>query len=446
MSKRLGFIFIMIFFSLPGKSQSFQCIEEAEPSFSSSWEKENFERSVLTEFQLWALKKTAQSWKSLAIAANKSELFFEDYVKKLVQNECSKNRTVIGQKKLLQLLTQEPLREIQELNPEQALKAFSLKSINIQLLCSWAGNLLNSSHLDLLLSDELIIGQFIQDLKKMKIYVECDGSFCRKNSMKTPNQKVIGGGLYYRNAKSFLCHSKSQRRYRLGQKKTVLPVEKSLLIDQLYVDSLEKQNLWLRLDEVSSFSEMIWKKIEHRLLESAENKLQKLSYYFFHQESLKLEVLKHESWERVPGLSLRLSYGPYDRSLNSLDKISAQFTLELTQGVKAWINSSLITYRLLEEPEPWAIFKEKLVKVLSEKIAIKNELFSQTPWEQDITKIIAHALIDKVDQQNKPTYLMVGSKPWIVPIKIYYGLFALDYIQSKYEKRKALAYFKEPQP
>jgi hypothetical protein len=447
----------------------------------STWEdQQNAIRSVVSTLQYIGLDYTVKAIGAYAKKLNMERSKFDRLVNNLIVGKCTKNLTVYSLKTLEDNLyasykraTDDDLPKIDDLYEDVSLKSYMEsyeaynRSLNYTLdaftsLCSWHGSTLDYRLLTPYLKHPLIMSEvfalmegvsyqvenqkIIKKEVETKIKVACENMICRpvpKEQFEKIYPRQLGSKSLRQDLEYLYCHyfngldekkvSKSLKIQKLKEKKNEL--KQMLETEQLVGLLTNQKNLWNSIDKVSDYSLILKDNLQNSWNFWAETKLTKHIDDVTYEEPLSLKLLPSNFANAIKGnfaIDLSLTVGEYDNVLLKNDKIKVEMDLMFTSKYMKWLqkeyryNLKKSKYRQLEELE------KKLALTIDEKLKARKKYFLHDLWNERLSSMMAKDLLRQVNYYRGNQFRYTSTKKIPVKVNLRFGLFALQYLQNKY--------------
>jgi len=150
--------------------------------------------------------------------------------------------------------------------------------------------------------------------------------------------------------------------------------------------------------------------------------------------------LKFEKFGKVFKL---VSYLPFnDRfilrvlrdQVDEFNKLDVTFNLYFSKDFVRWARSQWNTVLNGRDESVKAEFIKLVMTYLSKQLNLQKDLFVVAPFDENIYKKIATELLNQFRIYNAYELDSFSQKTYTVPVKFYYGEFALKYLRYKFKR------------
>jgi hypothetical protein len=437
------------------------CKKKGQRKYSSEWQKNTAKRNLMAHAQWEGVRQSVKSLVKYAQLQDISLQQAQAEFTSLVSTTCSSNMSVISKKMLQQYFSyQWGLKKQQHENSSlienyanqvnlvrsHAAKYDLSKSL-FQSFCSWGNQERYPRMLAAFLQNELTFATLTKNWSKKEVNnkkfgVACQDHFCKPVSHKTWFKlvpKSISFSSYQEDAASLYC-----QYFKSLSRKPFDPIDQ---VRKLIVQKTENQILtelaffiseFTKVEDVKLLRPELNKKnivrditrelFTNWLTEQEENLLNKLAF----EDGIRVSLLDSKE---VNTLEVNVSHGQFDSITSSDGKLQADIWLNLNAQFVNWFKNEWLNHDPSDQKKT-AWLRSSLRKHIwqhNDKLS-KIRIFESQ--KVDMTNLLVNGMLDKL-------HLMGGnltpehsqSHDFAIKLKLYFGAFALKYLQ---EKRQSL--------
>jgi len=459
------------------------CNYYSEPKYSSPWKEKQSRKFITSTLQYLGLDLTV---KAIGAYAKKNSLDESDFSKQasnLVRNYCSKNLTVFSLKLLEKNLIYYYKNPVEDILPTAENSPFisqkfkkltsSEKYLNNQFqqvlnnfraFCSWGGSTDDYRLLVPYLKNPFIMSFVMNHLAGQKyqfdnsqekfflksnpastVQVTCDDFICRRDSFEGFKNKFpfsLGStGLKEDLAKSYCFHF-SKIDYEtetipevkkwikeLEVENPVFETSAFLSIINGFPDAIFGVENYVDLISVSKSS------FDERWDKWSSEAIKVFSKDLFFEEPLKIKTLARRDPVSLRvdgfGINFQLTLGEMDRVMDTNDKISTYFHLKLSKNYLRSIRVKWVEASRNVDNEAQKKTLEDIKSYIALQLKEKEKFFKQSIWNEDFERLIAEELLGQAIAYEGSLFKSFEDQMIKIPIKLSYGLFALNYIRYR---------------
>ncbi len=456
---------------------------KVRPKYETEYKAKLAKDSIVGTLQLLGLERTIIAISEYAKLFEYSKGEFKLLYTNLINNECSKNLSVLSQKGLHSLFNksfekdnssiipsfrnsldfQESVKAILQ-SKETKLNEFKNTVENFRAFCSWSH--LESSYrlLAPYLSNPYIMTDVFNNILQVKPSwnhetneviivpdqktkrVVCKDSLCRKatnRSFVVNFPRMVGAVSLKDDLESLYCEefrhkvlekTKSKKINSLIKSKSEIQVKSEVMSylslvtqrpDILNGVNFTGELLNLYIENISSY----WDK-------KASDELDQNSYSLSYEESLNVDLIPMTNEKKQSGQKLSLLFrytvGEFDRMFDSLDKVDAHFNLEFDSSYISWFRQRYIFLKNRSKYAQIASIKKNLKDRVDIILSKKSTFFLTNLWNESMSDIIVEELSSQI-LYSKIKIDKTKNFKLQVPLKMEFGVFALKYFRNKYK-------------
>jgi hypothetical protein len=459
------------------------CNYYSESKYSSPWKEKQSRKFIASTLQYLGLDLTVKAIGAYAGRNSIDEADFSKLASNLVRNYCSKNLTVFSLKLLeknLNYYYKNPIEDIlpsAENSPFISQKFKKLTSSdkflnnqfqqvlnNFRAFCSWGGSPDDYRLLVPYLKNPFIMsfvmnhlaGQKYQfDLSQEKfslksnptstVQVTCNDLICRRDSFEGFKNKFplsLGStGLKEDLEKSYCFHFS-----KIDYETDTIPEVKKWIKELDVENPVFETSAFLSL--VNGFPDAIfgvenYVDLAHVSKSSFDERWDKWSLHaikffskdLFFEEPLKIKTLSRRDPVSLRvdgfGINLQVTVGELDRVMDTHDKISSYFHLKLSKNYLRSIRLKWTEASRNIDTEAQKRTMEEIKSYIALQLKEKEKFFKQSFWNEDFERLIAEELLGQAIAYEGLLFQSYEDQMIKIPIKLSYGLFALNYIRYR---------------
>jgi len=470
-----------IAFHHQGEALNFRCETiKTRPKYSTPNEYDMARKSVVATLQLMGLRITSSAILDYAKLFELEESELRNITENLVNNDCSKNITVLS-KKGLKSLFKKGLKKNQIPNFENNLYfSDSVKDMlqsrqakmnefkntieNFRSFCSW--NHLEDSYrlIAPFLANQYVMNYVYNSLLEKKTTwnenykevvttknagttrVTCKDLFCRQRDdidFINTFPRMLGSSELSEDLNALYCE---EFRNQVLEKTGVVKLDKiikSKTEPQTKAEVMNFVSLITKtpdiLNGVANSSELLNLFNQNVLTfwdDWSKKELDNSSYSLLFEEALNIDLIPqladNSTLSGNFSLTFRYTLGEYDRMFKAMDKIDAKFSLVFPSKYIAWYKREYIGLNNKSNYVGLEDLKKDFRTRIDLKLKKKGEFFLTNLWNEKMAKIIVDELTKQVLAYNGDLD-KVQAKETAIPLKMEFGVFALKFIREKYE-------------
>tara|TARA_Y100000768_G_scaffold388910_1_gene388594 strand:- start:3376 stop:5004 length:1629 start_codon:yes stop_codon:yes gene_type:complete len=445
-----------------------------EVSYNAFWKEDSAKRSVVAQLQYLGLDLSLRAIVNYAKVLDYNKTKFLTLTKNLVRNGCSPNISVYSKKYLnanfnyywdhdtsfsLPSLAQNDYfpTELKKAHNtlETKKREFEYSVRNFQALCSWNLDTDDLGGLTEYLKNPFLmaylINNFVQkeigiDEKTEELFVKrsdkgvqvlCENMICRKTDRVTFNKKfprMNGSQLIEDDLKLLYCSHFSKLRSKKNNKTLyshnaeashlvalITGIPEVNLISDKFKDSFVfmKDNIKQRWDK--------WAKAQSDKMISEQ----------LYEETLELSLREQaNSYEVEIGefnLKFDVELGEFDKVLRSEDKLTASFNLEFPVSYIEYMRERVPFLYNNDRLTALKNIEARFIEMISYQLDKKKDYFEVPLWNDQLAAIIAQELTQQFVKARLYKRTVAEGQSFVkIPVKFYFGAFALQYIRKKY--------------
>lgn len=464
-----------------------QMNEGSSIRYLNSWKESVAKRSVVSTLQYIGIDHSMRAIVEYMKTLEYSKKEFDNVVKNLVNNTCSKNLSIYSMKliknnfyNMYETSTGFKIPSIekspyftkairQRTNSRQAKQnEFNFALKNFRAFCSWGGdtddyrmlvpylkNPFIMSHVyDHILNRKMHwnnVGKFLTYKKrKNAIKIVCEDLICRKTTNVIFQQKfpkMIGSTDIEVDLDNLYCKHFKNVDYRY--KDQIPQIKKWQKAQSMEEPILEAMNfvslitgipdLLISSQKYTDLLTSLKENIDSRWTKWAVEKNEQFVVDLLYEESLNIDLVPMAQSEEVLKGNFQMKFdftlGELDRVLNVVDKVTAKFHLEFPKSYLRWIRNDYIKKTNLSDHMAVKYIEDKVRTYVNIQLATKSDLFLIPLWNNKMGDIITHELIEQITRYKGSLFSDFSHTKIKVPIKMRFGLFALKYLNEKFKAK-----------
>jgi hypothetical protein len=472
-------------FLLNGQNLSNKCESIPEFRYNSSWNEAQAKRAVASTLQYIGLDLTVKAIAEYSKILELTEDQYDLLVDNLVNKYCSKNLTVYSLKLIKNNLIDsfyeknsfklpsvanspyfsEKFKEVTESKLAKK-REFDLTLKNFVAFCSYGGDSDDFRLLSSYLNNSIIMSYIHHHLNNKKLsYVEgqseliieedlnsvqvvCEDLICRKSPSTIFQKKfprIIGSDSIANDLELLYCkYFKNTNINSKSLPTTLKKINNDLSLEQPIIEIQNFLSLLTTIPEplsgVSDFSEFL-SVIESTVFDTydtwAKNQNKSFIIDYLYEESLQLTLVPQKDIIKISQkefeINFNLTLGELDNALSDVDKLTMQFNLKIPKGMLRYFRNTWINYNNSEDSRMQDQFIKEMASYIAPQILMKENRLLVNIWNPQINEIIAYELLQQLEQYQGSYFNDLRHENVSIPIKFRYGLFALQYIRSKFK-------------
>ena len=470
-----------IAFHHQGEALNFRCETiKTGPKYSTPNDYAMAAKSVVATLQLMGLRITSSAILDYAKLFELEDSELSNIVENLVNNDCSKNITVLSKKGIKNLFKKE-LKEnhipnfeknlyftngVKDMLQSRQAKMNEFKNTieNFRSFRSW--NHLEDSYrlMAPFLANQYVMNYVYNSLLKKKTTwnqnykeivtskdtnttrVTCKDLFCRqRNDIDFVNTfpRMLGSSELNQDLSALYCEEfKNQVLEKTGIAK-LDKIIKSKSQAQTKAEVMNFVSLITKtpdiLNGVSNSSELLNLFNQNVLAfwdDWSKKELDNSSYSLLFEEALNIDLIPqladNSTLSGNFSLTFRYTLGEYDRMFKAMDKIDAKFSLVFPSKYISWYRREYIGLNNKSNYVGLKDLKKNFKTRVDLKLKKKGDFFLTNLWNEKMAQIIVDELTKQILAYNGDLD-QLGSKETAIPLKMEFGIFALKFIREKYE-------------
>jgi hypothetical protein len=282
------------------------------------------------------------------------------------------------------------------------------------------------------------------------IQVACQSMLCRvmpyKEFLKTL-PRMVGSTSYKSDIRRLYCSRYRQKDVVYEEEETVINewIDNQTLDDinfeQLQFISLVTgvPDLLLNSNQFKDVFQDLKASIEQKWTDWAFESTQMFSKDLLYEEEVKVDIVaKSMSDVKVASgdfeIAFEVSQGEIDKQVDGFNKLDVTFNLYFSKDFVRWARSQWNTVLNSRDEAVKTEFIKLVMTYLSKQLDLQKDLFVVAPFDQNIYKKIAIELLSQFRIYNAYDLDSFAQKTYTVPVKFYYGEFALKYLRYKFKR------------
>ena len=462
------------------------CASRPKVQYPINWDRQQAKRSVLATLQYIGLDISLRSMAKYAKYFEFSKSEYKNLSENLVGNYCTQNLSIISIRQLKKNFTNffnnetkmqlpsikgNPLfsDKLDRLDREDVIKkkeflwtielfktfcSWPTDSQNLRLLVPLVRNPVIMSYIIRQLSGKRVVWDFIEN----KIYQQNDNTTLKMNCQNLVCRKVtnrefqrrfprsVGSSSIQDDLKRLYCQDFRDVDYQIkDQPPKIQKLIKSYSMD----DQILLGNQFLALltgvpdfiIQSSSYDSL--KKVFSYSLDKSwndwaniQNNVNRGDLYY--EESLTIELIDRSfyfsKWEPKFRVEFDVNMGEFDRSVNMVGKLKAQFKMRLSKRFLSWARRHWKNVDLKKAQET-----EKVLipfrTIVQDQFANVLASFETPPWKGDLEGLVMQEVLEQITRYEGRFF--EDEKGFAeIPVVLNYGPFALKYLREKYQAQQ----------
>lgn len=294
-----------------------------------------------------------------------------------------------------------------------------------------------------------------QSLKKFDspgtVQVLCQNMICRKEDKKTFIKKfprMVGSSSLESDLKRLYCFHFKKLDLNFNERSEIVTswIE-STTFDDVKLEGLQMISLLTGFQDLL-IAEDTYNQLEQDALEGVNQKWNlwaiessnKFSKDLLYEEQVEVDVLKKPLFDDKVSrgefeIILEVTQGEIDKSLKLFDKLKVSFDVILPRNLLNWARQKWNKVGNGQDPFARENFLELFVGYLEDQVDLQREQFLVPPWKKGLTYLIAEELLNQISNYNGNKLKNLDNEMEIIPVKFYYGLFALKYFRYQFYRK-----------
>jgi hypothetical protein len=191
-------------------------------------------------------------------------------------------------------------------------------------------------------------------------------------------------------------------------------------------------NLWLAANKYSDMKEILKKGVAYHQEKWADQTLKQVHGQFYWEEPLEIRPMMSYPSKKYPfELHLSATLGDLDRMFLRKDKIDFRFDFTFSRNYLNWLKRQRKEYMAQVDLDG----VQSLEKRLEQDILIQlQKRENHLPFKNSVNKLaalLAQEFMSKVITEYQPSALGGKDQMSKIPVNLYLGLFALNYINLR---------------
>ncbi len=480
-----------------GTNLQFSCKNSNRIRYLNSWKESVAKRSIVSTLQYigldYSMRAIIEYMKKLEYTKDE----FDNVVKNLVNNTCSKNLSIYSLKLLrnnfhhlydtetgfnIPTIEKSPYftkmirKKTNSRKAKQNEFNFALK--NFRAFCSWGGDTDDYRMLVPYLNNPFVMsyiynhilnrqiswndkGKFITyKKKKHSVKVVCEDLICRKTSDVVFSQKfpkMIGSTDIKVDLENLYCKHFNTVDYKYkNQIPQIKKWQKSQSMEEPILEAMNfvamvtgVPDLLISSEKYTDLLASLRDNIDSRWKHWAVSKNEQFVVDLLYEESLNIDLVPMAKSEEVYKGNFQLKFdftlGEIDRVLEVVDKVTAKFHLEFPKSYLRWVRNDYVKKSNISDHAALKHLEDKVKTYINIQLATKSDLFLIPLWNEKMGEIITKELIEQITTYKGSFFKDFSHKKVKIPIKFRFGLFALKYLNEKFKAKyrsKALTFNK----
>jgi hypothetical protein len=451
--------------------------------YASNWKEEDAKRSIAATLQLLGLNYSIRAISQYAKNFEMTNAEYIAFVDKLITSSCSPNVSVLSLKSIRSNLLAyyhddlSVLPIIQEgsffskelsntLNSkDNKTKEFDLTLKNFRAFCSWDGKVDDYRMLTSYLANPYIMTTVFNHLEGKRIAydtekltykraetkhttkVACQDLICRQRD------DVLFARLYPPMVGSTSIENDFTVLYcdhfrNLYPKSSNVSITK-FLKERSYEDARLESNQFLALltgvpdllNSVETFQELtkyLKSNFDQKWTAWAEAKNKSSIHYLLYEDAIDITLVPHREFGAINRqefhLIFDLAMGEMDKALQGIDKIDMEFKLVFPRSFLAWMRGNWIEFSNQEAAHELKNLTAQATEYIKFQLKGKESKLAMPLWNDGLAEIIALELFEQLMIYQGSDINVRNKKLITIPVKMRFGLFALQYQQKRFSK------------
>ena len=469
---------------LEGENLKNFCEKRVPIKYVSDWEKRLAIRSILTTLQYVGLDISVKAIGRLSRELKFTENEYENFTNRLMLNYCSENTSVISLREIrnnlknefknvrkkndpLKYLPIDILNSVMQSKDKRKEQELLMASELFKSVCSWGGRTENVRLLVPLVTDPTIMSYIIRKMSDLEVDWDkeddsvilvnaknshkalCENTVCRlrpSDEFEDLFPRSLGSTSIKDDIERLYCQNLSRLEYNEeGLPKVIRKwlKEKNKEGDQLLRSYFLSEvsgipALDVQTEKFNQLRAILRSSIDKSWTDWAvlanENHINNL----FFEEALSVEIIPRDRYYDffTPKFSVEfgVNLGELDRSNMGHGKLTSVYNLEIRKEFLRWMRRSWILRNVNNDAE-LKYLRQRMRTQISWQIAELKKKFRIPFWQnnEDIEGLIANELLIQLESYRGTYFSEISgvSKKVVIPLKFYFGPFALKYLGHK---------------
>lgn len=470
-----------------GANLKFRCQNDNRIRYLNSWQESVAKRSIVSTLQYIGLDISMRAIIEYMKSLDYTKAEFNNVVKNLVNNTCSKNLSIYSLKllrnnffHLYETKTKFSIPSIEKspyftplirkrTNSRQAKQnEFNFALKNFRAFCSWGGDTedyrmlvpyLNNPFVMTYIYDHILNrkiswnnkGKFITYKKRdHSVKVVCENLICRRTtdilfSQKFP--KMLGSTDLKVDLENLYCKHFRTVDYKFKQQlPKIKKWQKRQSIEEPILEAMNfvalvtgVPDLLISSQKYTDLLASLKDNIDSRWKGWAVSKNEQFVVDLLYEESLNIDLVPMAKNEEILKGNFQIKFdftlGEIDRVLKAVDKISAKFYLEFPKSYLRWVRNDYVKKSNLSDHMGLKNLEEKMKTYINIQLATKSDLFLIPLWNNKMGDIMTKEIIEQITTYKGSYFADFSHKKVKIPIKFRFGLFAIKYLNEKFKAK-----------
>lgn len=472
-----------------GRNLKYACEFHNYYKYETPWQEHNARRAVAATLQYVGIDITMNAIVQYAKLFEYSDSDYENLVNNLVTNYCSPNITVFSQKKIkdnflhkfkspeaanytlptikgMPYYSQSTQQAAQAVDTRQ--REFDITIKNFRAFCSWGNDAEDFRLMAPYLANPYIYSMVINHLlgRKMTwdgelgtivfseddntVKVACENYLCRRANDERFLEllpRMIGATNLYQDFESLYCGYFRDASYKLvDQNPKVREWIKKQTVDDPYLEVLQfialytgHSELLISAEKFTDISKLVGESIIDHWDKWADNKADQVVFDLLYEEAMHIDLKsKVGSYENSLGefqMEFVYTLGELDRVLDLSDKLHAQIHLKFPQSFLRWVRQKQLEYNNKSRYHDLELLRNKVIAYINLQLQKKKENLFLPLWNDRMGSILADELMTQLDHYQGSKLNSFSKQNIDIPVKFYFGIFALQYIHNKFKEK-----------